>query len=1274
MRQQQHYSDWSATKRGAANAIANTSKAAAYQPATARKQQGQAEGVPDPAQHILSPTTAERAAAGRMVKTHLPTHMDSARQWLRPKHHLLILKCYPRLPKNSSADVKPNGSELSYLLYYAGTRRSKLQKVGVFLERKTAKDVYRAQSVRAVVTLQILSALLENKAVGAGSGFTLIAPYVLKIIREILENTADLSLIEASLATWEVFCQHQDQATLKADHEYRELYADVVRRYAAFARKDSGKKLGKSTQQVAVHDAIRLREAGLGAMKSILLSDGLASESGRQLDVVVPAILSNLRGEDEGYLTNLLGMSKRNEEDEKDKAIARRMSMATVRTHTNVTDASFETDPRQAEGTASDADELAEEGVAVLGLDCLRAVFVHENRPQVRSATSAVLKYLTDLRYERPSTRMTEKSPVQSSPSDSWATKLFEICTTWTPVQDRFILMVTAVETLIRIPLKEADLAQHLLFTHLIDHILRSDLNLIGLSVMDILLSLVQQILRVLQLNGPRVAGRSSAAQLFSSEEELDHPTSSSPLKPTNDLPSEARIRLTERLKHCISDLATHVYYTDQIADMLSAILMRLKPNAAPAGQQNAAVTAAAIEEPRAAVAEVAANVSTHARERSNSTSSGFFSFDTARQIALEAARDLLHVANSAQTLSAGGVADSRNKVPISIWEGTQWLLRDPAVGVRRAYVDALTTWLALETKKSDARIQQPKAAKKRNEKEGNGVIARRAVSNASQKKEKAGRKATSTFLQLLHLAVYENALFYAKQPGVEGERETLVLHYLLYSLVQKLGVNAIISALPMVFALQEEVAGFEATVAKVRVGSLVLGYLWTLVEVFDIDFSNVGREIFNEIKRRKSNGLWSENVGSVPPKGLDAISVAPNSSASATRTGDTEALRPFTQRQALVNCISEAYAEAVASPLPSPSGSPGRSPGGGRRLSVSVPSLDRAASNYLNAKKTGPTNDLPDKAKEAMLETWTRESCLAAIAAAAPKSVSLSGSRSSPSHVLAAGNHRQLLSAANVGGTTSPVRKGSLPKNQILPSGTPAEARQQAFGPRLHSQSPHRRPSGSSANGVSSAGARGTIHVEDLKKVLAGGNLAFATGGGWGKMSNAGADDTASESVVDVQDEDLGSENGGSGFATPPQTVAELRASGVPEVIPEEGRIWVPAGEGDAASGADAAPPQLSLSSDIVTNGQMSTGAGQQFEPAVANGQMPTGDPTVLGQQFEPNGLTQPPPSRGGASVRSNRGRSRKELAALLAGVGDSSPAAKGESKFAGMMGKPPY
>lgn len=89
-----------------------------------------------------------------------------------------MLKCYPRLPKNSTADVKPNSSELSYLLYYASTRQDKLTKVGTFLEQKTAHDVYRYQSTRVLVTLQILTALLEHKEISRASGFALIAPSV----------------------------------------------------------------------------------------------------------------------------------------------------------------------------------------------------------------------------------------------------------------------------------------------------------------------------------------------------------------------------------------------------------------------------------------------------------------------------------------------------------------------------------------------------------------------------------------------------------------------------------------------------------------------------------------------------------------------------------------------------------------------------------------------------------------------------------------------------------------------------------------------------------------------------------------------------------------------------------------------------------------------------------------------------------------------------------------------------------------------------------------
>lgn len=70
--------------------------------------------------------------------------MNSVKQRCRPKHQVLVFKCYPRLQKSyaNNVEVKPNSSELSYLLYYASTRRSKLQKVGDFLDKRTAKDVW----------------------------------------------------------------------------------------------------------------------------------------------------------------------------------------------------------------------------------------------------------------------------------------------------------------------------------------------------------------------------------------------------------------------------------------------------------------------------------------------------------------------------------------------------------------------------------------------------------------------------------------------------------------------------------------------------------------------------------------------------------------------------------------------------------------------------------------------------------------------------------------------------------------------------------------------------------------------------------------------------------------------------------------------------------------------------------------------------------------------------------------------------------------------------
>ncbi|WPG98447.1 protein efr3 [Acrodontium crateriforme] len=1062
-----------------------------------------------------------------MVKTHLPAHMDSVREKCRPKHQLLILKCYPRLPKNSSADVRPNGSELSYLLYYASTRSSKLQKVGAFLEKKTTADVARFQSARVMVTLQILQALVE-KVVGVGSALALITPSVLRVIREVLLHTTDISLIEATLPTWEVFCRHRDYAAFSADQEYRALYEQVVGIYADLAQKNGVKKLGKLTQSVATHDAIRLRDVGLDAIKSILFSATLAFESnGQLLDVLVPAILTNLYSEDGQYLDHLIHLSRKNDEEEKDKVNNRRISIATVRTQSGNIEKSIDADPRAAEGTVQDADELAEEETALLALDCFKMLFSTENRSQIRAGTSAMLVFLSDqISRQRP--HSAEKQVPVVAP-DSWAEKLFETSTEWTPVQDRFVVLVTLVEALIRLPLAEADLRHHLLYTGLIDHILRSDLNLIGLSVMDVLLGLVQQTLHVLQLNGSTTA-TTPQSRGRSQDEGLNHTASSNS---QSDQMSVSRLRLIVRLKDCIADLAHHVYYTDQITDMISAILWRLKPNPSQSGQTSPLATAAAIEEPKA-VAREASTASLQSRGDRSTTSNVFFSFEVARQMALEAVKDIIKVANSSRSVSEGGVADSRNPIPISIWEGTQWLLRDSSSGVRRAYVNAITTWMELETKKSDARLSEPKASPKKTQAQDgvNDKLARRAVSKASAKgrPEKTDNSATSTFMQLLHLACYENALQFA--PSSEGD--IVVLHLLLATSIRKLGVNTLKDGLPMILALQEEIAKVDLPIAKLRLGGLVHGYLWTIVDVFDFPTDAVGQAILSEITRRKQHKIWVTDI-SYPPMPLSRIPTASNDNSLDASFVAQEELKPFDHRQALVEKIVEAYEVKILSPMPSAPSSPGRS----FALPRTTTGTDRKRASSFLAAQT-PDNRLSEAVspsyladrtiatllKEGLMESWSRDSCLANVALAAPKSVSLSGSRSSPTQATATGNHRALLTATSAG--TSP--RNSSPSS-VFKSGQAASYRQQAFGsmnPRLHSESPNRRPSASTngRNGSSSTDGKATLRIDELKRILANGGTqgGFTTGM---VARHDPADDTASDSMVETESADFASEDG---------------------------------------------------------------------------------------------------------------------------------------------------
>ncbi|KAI0878043.1 hypothetical protein GGS24DRAFT_445194 [Hypoxylon argillaceum] len=861
--------------------------------------------------------------------------MNAIQQKCRPKHQVLVLKCYPRTTKGA-VDIKPNSSELSYLLFYATSRRSKIQKIGQFLEKKTASDVWRLRIGNVQVTLQILAALIEKSP----KDLPLFAQNALKILALILRSN-DITMVEASLPTFETFCEHHDASSLFADQAYLHQYEDVVRAYAACA--STRVTPGKGTPSKSV--ALRWRNAGLGAIKSVVTSDSLSSVSGRQLDVIVPMILENLWTNDEDFLEVLLQRAEMEQKVDANALLRRRTSVSTVRT----AETGGDVNPIAISGTSGDIDKLAEEDTGVLAIQCLKQIFVIPHRAQLHGATTALLKFTRERIYQK---EVVVKSEPDGSRDSGWAVKIFDLITRWAPVQDRYAIMITAMDALLRTAPTSETIDEQMVLAAIVGSLLRSDINLIGLSVIDVLLGLIQHMKRTFRyLATTRDFTLSSAVH----EDEKIAPQQRD---------------LLYRIRQCMGDLATHVYYADQISDMISVVLSQLKPHPSA---------------PELMITDKPSNLAGPATSTSNVSEEqvqldSYFAQDLAKTAALKAVRAILMVAN-ARTKLSGNISLRRNKVPIQVWEGTQWLLRDPNVEVRKAYTYALIAWLDRETTRADLRARDElgqDSSRVNNREVPPASTGNRAVSNASNR-EKPARIPRSYFLLLLHLAIYDTTLQH-----IESDADIILLHVLLAKLVTRLGVNAVRFGLPMVFRLQEDIQEVETPASKVRLGCICHAYFRTLSQQFDFESSVSGRAIQTEIARRRSKSFWVEGV-QVSAASFESIEAAgsPNLQREiSTHEIELEALLPFDDRLTIVECICTNYQDGATSPPGSPTASPGRtfsSPIGSSMLSTSLP-VDNQ-------------DKLPAKFREEMLMEWSRESAIATIQEGS-KSASLSGSK----------------------------------------------------------------------------------------------------------------------------------------------------------------------------------------------------------------------------------------------------------------------------------------
>lgn len=890
-------------------------------------------------------------------------------------------------------------------------------------------------------------------------------------------------MVEASIPTFEAFCLHHDGASLLADQEYLKQYEGIVRKYASFASTQPHEPVLATSAPVAM----KWRVAGLKAVKSVASSPALSSVAGRQLDTVMPILLENLWSPDPDYLPTIVSKAHLEEKVDTEKLLRRRGSIATVRTH----DTSFEQmNPLAVTGSTADADKLDSEDIGVLAIQCLKQIFVINNRAQIRGGTLAVVSFIMERVHNH---ELVYSPPKLGEKEDKgWATSVFLMIARWTPVQERYTVLVTAMERLVRSELSEESIPQELVLAMIIRALLRSDINLIGLSVMDVLLGLIQHILRLLQLSGakPHFQPTYAVGLDGSPAKEMSPADPSEGVTRTPeeifDAPSKARIDLLTMLEQCIGDLATHVYYADQISDMITAILARLKP------PTNAPMTSAsAIEDPQAASEVVLAS----GNLTENSATDSFFSFDTAKVIALSAIRNIILVATKRTKLA--GATLGRNRVGIRVWDSTQWLLRDPDFGVRKAYTDALLTWLDREVTAEDAVVQDEKLPALGNHRTllrtagDDSVTSMRDLSTSPTHQKVKPR--SSKYLELLHLAIYENALQYA-----DSSADIALLHLLLARLADKLSINAVKSGLSMVFRLQEDIQEVE-TVSKVGLGSLCHGYFWMLSEKYSHVEQELGEVIKGEIERRASKGLWVSLV-KIPPARLSDLEVPTRVQTPHESELEAESLTPFDNRAELVELIINSYSEAETQMGMTPAASPGRSLSHG--------------STHGHGILDVPVRVVPERVRDQMLSEWSKDGVLESTMLGS-KTTSLNGSKTGTNRT---GAQRNYLTVNGANGSAVPghAHHGrSRPPSQAYGLVGPNATADHTPERGVRGISRLRQASGPVDQSPSESSKASVTRVDHLKRVLSG---AAPPSRGLGARGQSGQSSSSGESLVSYE------------------------------------------------------------------------------------------------------------------------------------------------------------
>lgn len=352
------------------------------------------------------------------------------------KHQKLILQCYP---PGKGIEKKPNSSELSYLLYYASTRRIKLDKVISFLNKKTISDSSRNKVGNLQVTLSIISALTEK----CTDNLNVFAPKAFNILNLSLKNN-DLSLAKATLQTYGILCKNLDGGLFAGDQPFVESFVSF-----------SNKLIDVGIQNSSSSGPNKREWKMISLIASRYLTECLGDSPAIcrvMLRKIIPILVETFYENDKTF-------SKFSTDGDSNK-LSKIQSAMTTKSHMK-TDLNLEND------SVDDSDLYME------ATETLKAIFNTSLTTQLVQATDTVVGYT----YEN------------SKFTTEWSVLFLELCSSWTPVQLRFELLNTLVGKL-----KQSS-SDFNLQKHYANHILglvSSNVNMIGLSVSDLIQNLLE--------------------------------------------------------------------------------------------------------------------------------------------------------------------------------------------------------------------------------------------------------------------------------------------------------------------------------------------------------------------------------------------------------------------------------------------------------------------------------------------------------------------------------------------------------------------------------------------------------------------------------------------------------------------------------------------------------------------------------------------------------------------------------------------------------------